>query len=91
MTAPDADKAGAYSWLKAPRYGGAPYETGALARMWVNGDYRRGISVMDRHQARAQEASKIAHAMRGWLDAAPASARRSLPARRFRPPAPASA
>lgn len=66
-TQPSADKAGAYSWLKAPRYAGVPYETGALARMWVNGDYRRGISVMDRHQARALEASKIAHAMQGWL------------------------
>jgi hydrogenase large subunit len=66
-TIPESDKAGAYSWLKAPRYGGVPYETGALARMWVNGDYRRGISVMDRHLARAAETSKIAHAMRDWL------------------------
>jgi hydrogenase large subunit len=66
-TTPSPDKAGAYSWLKAPRYGGVPYEGGALARMWVNGDYRRGISVMDRHQARAKETSKIAHAMLNWL------------------------
>jgi hydrogenase large subunit len=35
--------------------------------MWVNGDYRRGISVMDRHQARVHEASKVAHAMLGWI------------------------
>jgi hydrogenase large subunit len=35
--------------------------------MWINGDYRRGISVMDRHQARALEASKVAHAMLGWV------------------------
>ncbi len=67
VTRPNADKANAYSWLKAPRYGGVPYETGALARMWVAGDYRRGISVMDRHTARAQEASKVAHAMSDWL------------------------
>jgi hydrogenase large subunit len=67
VTQPDPDKAEAYSWLKAPRYSGAAYETGPLARMWVNGDYRQGISVMDRHQARAHEASKIAHAMQGWL------------------------
>jgi hydrogenase large subunit len=66
-TQPSPDKSGAYSWLKSPRYGGVPYETGPLARMWVNGDYRNGISVMDRHQARAREASKIAHAMRDWL------------------------
>jgi hydrogenase large subunit len=68
LTQPYPEKSGAYSWLKAPRYAGVPYETGALARMWVNGDYRNGISVMDRHQARAREASKIAHAMLGWLD-----------------------
>ncbi len=67
LTQPNPDKAGAYSWLKAPRYLAAPYEVGPLARMWVNGDYRRGISVMDRHQARAHEASKIAHAMNDWL------------------------
>ena len=67
LTQPAPAKAGAYSWLKAPRYSGAAYETGALARMWINGDYRRGISVMDRHQARVHEASKIAHAMRNWV------------------------
>jgi hydrogenase large subunit len=58
-----------YSWLKAPRYGGVPYETGALARMTVNGDYANGISVMDRHLARARETLKIALAMRGWVTA----------------------
>jgi hydrogenase large subunit len=57
----------AYSWLKAPRYNGQPYEAGPLARMWVNGDYRSGISVMDRHKARAQEALKVANAMKTWL------------------------
>lgn len=60
-------KGAAYSWLKAPRLGNKPYEAGALARMWVNGDYRNGISVMDRHLARAQETLKIAEAMRLWL------------------------
>ncbi len=35
--------------------------------MWINGEYRRGISVMDRHQARVLEASKIAHAMHAWV------------------------
>lgn len=63
-----ATKPRAYSWLKAPRYGGLPYETGALARMWVNGDYRTGISVMDRHLARAAEALKVAQAMLTWVD-----------------------
>ena len=68
VTRPSSTKADAYSWLKAPRYGGVAYEVGPLARMWVNNDYRRGISVMDRHHARALEASKIGHAMREWLD-----------------------
>jgi hydrogenase large subunit len=57
----------AYSWLKAPRYQGRPCEVGPLARMWVNGDYRNGVSVMDRHRARAHEALKIAQAMKAWL------------------------
>jgi hydrogenase large subunit len=42
-------------------------ECGPLARMWVNGDYRTGISVMDRHLARALETQKLAGAMSGWL------------------------
>ena len=67
QTVPLYPKTNAYSWLKAPRYGGKPYETGALARMWVNGDYRTGISVMDRHQARAKETLKIANAMQTWV------------------------
>ncbi len=66
-TKPVYPKTGAYSWLKAPRYQGEPFEAGPLARMWVNGNYRKGISVMDRHLARAQEALKIAQAMKTWL------------------------
>ncbi|GAB4430932.1 MAG: periplasmic [NiFeSe] hydrogenase large subunit [Anaerolineae bacterium] len=65
---PAPDKAGAYSWLKAPRYQQQPCETGPLARMWINGNYRRGISVMDRHLARAQETRLILQAMSGWLN-----------------------
>ena len=45
-----------------------PFEVGPLARMWVNGDYQEGISVFDRHLARAGEALKIAEAMDTWLD-----------------------
>lgn len=66
-TLPQYPKTGAYSWLKAPRYQGIAYEVGALARMWINGEYRQGISVMDRHVARALEAQKIARAMAEWL------------------------
>jgi len=66
-TFPAIGKSGAYSWLKSPRYAGKPYELGPLARMWVIGDYRKGISVMDRHIARALEAKKIARAMEEWV------------------------
>jgi hydrogenase large subunit len=67
QTSPQYPKTNAYSWLKAPRYTGAPYEVGPLARMWVNGDYQKGISIMDRHSARAQETLKIAKAMQTWV------------------------
>lgn len=60
-------KSGGYSWLKAPRYDGVPYECGPLARMWMSGEYTNGVSVMDRIRARAYEARKIAQAMRSWL------------------------
>jgi len=62
------DKGDAYSWLKAPRYERLPFEVGPLARMWVNGDYQTGVSVMDRHAARAFETLKIGEAMNNWLD-----------------------
>jgi hydrogenase large subunit len=67
VTVDPATKPTAYSWLKAPRYSSKACEAGPLARMWVNGDYRTGISVMDRHMARALETQKIADAMLGWL------------------------
>ena len=68
VTVDPATKTNAYSWLKAPRYSTHPCEAGPLARMWINGDYRQGISVMDRHMARALEAQKIADSMLGWLN-----------------------
>ncbi len=67
VTKPIFPKTDAYSWLKAPRYQSLPFEAGPLARMWINGDYRRGISIMDRHWARALETQKIALAMLEWL------------------------
>jgi hydrogenase large subunit len=60
-------KTDAYSWLKAPRYGNAPFEAGPLARMVVSNKYSGGISVMDRHLARAYEAQIVGEAMDGWL------------------------
>ena len=68
VTIPDPEKAGAYSWLKAPRYADKAHELGPLARMWVNGHYTNGVSAFDRIAARAQEAKIIADAMDGWLD-----------------------
>ncbi len=56
---PDMNKSKAYSWVKAPRYGGIPYEVGPLARQWLSGEYRNGISTMDRTIARVLEARKI--------------------------------
>lgn len=35
-TEPDAEKSGAYTWLKSPRYDGKVYEVGPLARMVVS-------------------------------------------------------
>ena len=46
--------------------------------MWVNGDYRNGISVMDRIVARALETQKVADAMDGWLNQLSPAARSSL-------------
>jgi hydrogenase large subunit len=68
QTIPDAQKSGAYSWLKAPRYLNLVHEVGPLARMYVNGDYSNGISVLDRLAARVLETKKIADAMDGWLN-----------------------
>lgn len=67
-TDPDPDKMDAYSWVKAPRYNGVVHELGPLARMWINGEYTNGISVIDRLVARTLETKIIADAMAGWLD-----------------------
>jgi len=62
---PEADmsKPLAYSWVKAPRYNNLPFESGPLARQWLSGEYRNGISTMDRTIARVLEARKIASIM----------------------------
>ncbi|AGL00897.1 nickel-dependent hydrogenase large subunit [Desulfoscipio gibsoniae] len=67
QTAPDRDKQGAYSWVKAPRYNGRAVEGGPLARLWVSGDYRRGVSTIDRIMARVLETQKVGQLMEGWL------------------------
>ncbi|CAH2213300.1 nickel-dependent hydrogenase large subunit [Tepidibacter aestuarii] len=67
-TEPSYGKSGAYSWLKSPRYNGEVFEVGPLARMFMNGEYTRGISVMDRHMARGLETKKLASEMLNWLN-----------------------
>jgi hydrogenase large subunit len=67
VTEPAPDNPGGYSWVKAPRYADQVHEVGPLARMWVNGDYRKGPSVIDRLIARALEADKVAKAVGQWV------------------------
>ncbi|MFD1779326.1 nickel-dependent hydrogenase large subunit [Fredinandcohnia salidurans] len=67
LTEPDMDKSKAYSWVKAPRYNGLPFEVGPLARLILSGEYNNGISAMDRTIARALEAKKIAEIMKTLL------------------------
>lgn len=57
-----------YSFIKAPRYKGHTVQVGPLARMYISGEYRRGISTMDRIVARALEAKKVSNIMLQLLD-----------------------
>lgn len=62
------NKENAYTWIKAPRYEGYAMEVGPLARMWLSGNYNRGISTMDRTIARVLEARKIIGIMEVLLE-----------------------
>lgn len=73
-TIPDPDKAGAYSWAKAPRLGGQPVEVGALARQTVAGQpllralvMRSGSNVRNRIIARLIETAQLAISMERWI------------------------
>jgi len=68
MPEPDMDKPNAYSWVKAPRYDDHPFEVGPLARLWISGEYRNGISTMDRIIARTLEVNKIIDVITRLLD-----------------------
>ncbi|MFC7442967.1 nickel-dependent hydrogenase large subunit [Laceyella putida] len=68
MPEPNMEKKKAYSWVKAPRYDNLPCEVGPLARLWLSGEYRKGISAMDRTIARVLEAQKITRIMAILLD-----------------------
>lgn len=69
ISAPSMEQKQAYSWVKAPRYDRLPCEVGPLARLWLSGEYRSGISAMDRTIARNLEAQKIAGILDQLLDA----------------------
>jgi Ni,Fe-hydrogenase I large subunit len=75
-TVVDVDKADAYTWCKAPRYGGEVVEVGALARQIVDGhplarDYiaRYGGSVTARVAARMLELARVVPLMEAWIKA----------------------
>ncbi|HSQ79289.1 MAG TPA: nickel-dependent hydrogenase large subunit [Candidatus Bathyarchaeia archaeon] len=64
---PSAGKSGAYSWIKAPRYGGIVCEAGPLARMIVSGRYPNRSSLYDRLKARVLEAELVLKSVERWI------------------------
>lgn len=75
-TQPDADKAGAYTWNKAPRLAGQVMETGAVARQLCSGQplvreavQRSGLNVYTRVLARLIELARVLPEMTRWLQA----------------------
>ncbi|KAF6575293.1 nickel-dependent hydrogenase large subunit [Paenibacillus sp. SEL3] len=68
MPEPDMNKEQGYTWVKAPRYKELPYEVGPLARLWISGEYRHGISTMDRILARCLEVKKVIEVTEILLD-----------------------
>lgn len=64
----DMNKPDAYSFIKSSKLSGMPFESGPLARQWMSGEYRHGISTMDRTIARIYEAKKITEILRTLLD-----------------------
>jgi hydrogenase large subunit len=65
---PDATKKEAYTWVKAARYNEIPMEVGPLARLWISGEYSRGISTLDRIIARVLEAKRICDILESILE-----------------------
>ncbi|MCT4625451.1 nickel-dependent hydrogenase large subunit [Halodesulfovibrio sp.] len=72
-TTPEYPKDDAYTWTKAPRYRGLPMECGPLARLWMSGKYRHGISAMDRMMARLVETELLLTEMSSWITQGDAS------------------
>jgi len=91
VTSPLADKSGAYSWAKAPRYDGKTVEVGPLARMIIADDplltdmmMQMDSSVMTRMFARLREMCRLTMEMSGWLEKInPAEAFYGVPSSRF--------
>lgn len=76
LTRPEPDKAGAYTWNKAPRLGGEVVETGAIARQLASGHpllrdavERHGGTVFTRVLARVTELARVLPMMEEWLRA----------------------
>jgi hydrogenase large subunit len=76
VTVPQAERSDAYSWNKAPRYGGQILETGALARQVIDGqplvraeEARCGGNVYTRVLARLIELARIVPLVEAWLQA----------------------
>lgn len=74
VTLPDADKAGAYTWNKAPRLAGEVIETGAIARqlacahpLVLDAVGRHGGTVYTRVLARLLELARVVPLMEQWL------------------------
>ncbi|SMF48453.1 hydrogenase large subunit [Azospirillum oryzae] len=75
-TVPDGMDETGYSWCKAPRLAGLPYETGAIARQLVDGHpliralvAQDGGSVRSRVVARLLELARTTDVMESWLRA----------------------
>ncbi len=66
-TEPMFGRAGAYSWIKAPRLAGQPCEVGPLARAILSSRDPGIRGVMARHLARQGEASLLTAALGTWL------------------------
>jgi hydrogenase large subunit len=76
VTIPDAEKAHAYSWCKAPRLAGEVIEVGALARQLIDGHpliqdlvAESGGNVRNRVIARLLELARVLIAMEEWMKA----------------------
>jgi uptake hydrogenase large subunit len=74
LTRPEPDKAGAYTWNKAPRLDGEVVETGAIARQLASGHplvhdavARHGGTVFTRVLARMVELARVLPMMEDWL------------------------